>query len=48
GFDALAVANNHMLDFGEESFFDTLGVLEANAVPYTGAGRNLAGGRGNP
>jgi poly-gamma-glutamate synthesis protein (capsule biosynthesis protein) len=34
-----------MLDFGEESFFDTLDLLEAKDVPYTGAGRNLAAAR---
>ncbi len=45
GFDALIVANNHMLDFGEESFFDTLALLEAKAIPYTGGGKNLAAAR---
>ncbi len=45
GFDALTIANNHMLDFGEESFFGTLRLLEAKAIPCTGAGRNLAEAR---
>ncbi len=39
GFDALIVANNHMLDFGEESFFDTLALLEAKAIPFAGGGK---------
>jgi poly-gamma-glutamate synthesis protein (capsule biosynthesis protein) len=45
GFDALTIANNHMLDFGEESFFDTLDLLGKHSFPYTGAGRNLAEAR---
>jgi len=42
GFDAVTIANNHILDFGEESLFETLGVLEAHSLPFTGAGKNLA------
>jgi poly-gamma-glutamate synthesis protein (capsule biosynthesis protein) len=45
GFDALIIANNHMLDFGEESFFDTHALLEANEIPYTGGGKNIAAAR---
>jgi poly-gamma-glutamate capsule biosynthesis protein CapA/YwtB (metallophosphatase superfamily) len=45
GFDALTIANNHMLDFGLESFFDTLDLLKKHAFPFTGAGRNLAAAR---
>jgi poly-gamma-glutamate synthesis protein (capsule biosynthesis protein) len=45
GFDALTVANNHMLDFGLESFFDTLDLLKEHSFPFTGAGRNLAEAR---
>ncbi len=41
GFDALTIANNHMLDFGEEAFFDTLSLLKAKKIPFTGGGRNL-------
>lgn len=44
-FDVLAVANNHMLDFGIESFLDTLELLEDRAIPFTGAGRDLAAAR---
>ena len=42
GFDVLTVANNHMLDWGEESLFETLQVLKKHNLPFTGAGRNLA------
>jgi poly-gamma-glutamate synthesis protein (capsule biosynthesis protein) len=45
GFDALTIANNHMLDFGLESFFDTLGLLKEHSFPFIGAGRNLAEAR---
>jgi poly-gamma-glutamate synthesis protein (capsule biosynthesis protein) len=45
GFDALTIANNHMLDFGLESFFDTLDLLKAHSFPFTGAGRSLAEAR---
>lgn len=41
GFDALSIANNHMLDFGVEAFFDTLDLLKAKKIPFTGGGRNL-------
>ncbi len=45
GFDALSVANNHMLDYGEEAFHDTLSLLDKHAIPYAGAGKNLAAAR---
>ena len=41
GFDALTIANNHMLDFGLESFFDTLALLKAKKIPFTGGGKNI-------
>ncbi|MEE9275908.1 MAG: CapA family protein [bacterium] len=41
GLDALSIANNHIMDYGEEAFFETLGVLEANSLPAAGAGRSL-------
>ena len=41
-FDALSVANNHMLDYGEEAFFETLDLLDRRAIPHVGAGKNLA------
>ncbi|MED5579793.1 MAG: CapA family protein [Nitrospinota bacterium] len=41
GFDALIIANNHMMDFGVESFYDTLELLKEKGIPFTGAGKNL-------
>ncbi|MCZ7570346.1 MAG: CapA family protein [Ardenticatenaceae bacterium] len=42
GFDLVAVANNHAVDFGREAFVDTLERLEAAGLPHIGGGRNLA------
>ena len=42
GFDAFNLANNHVLDFGEEPLFDTLDSLEAAGIGLFGAGRNAA------
>lgn len=44
-FDVISVANNHILDFGEEAFFETLSILDTHSLPYVGAGRNLAEAR---
>ena len=40
GFDIVTLANNHMWDFGEVAFFDTLRHLD-HALPYVGAGADL-------
>jgi poly-gamma-glutamate synthesis protein (capsule biosynthesis protein) len=42
GFDALNVANNHMLDFGHAALFETLGHLDRLGIKHTGGGRNKA------
>lgn len=42
GFDALNVANNHMLDFGHAAMFETLGHLDRLGIAHTGGGRNKA------
>lgn len=42
GFDAMSVANNHILDFGYDALFETLGYLDGLGVAHTGAGRNDA------
>lgn len=39
--DCVALANNHVLDYGEEAFVEMLGLLEAAGIAYAGAGRNL-------
>ena len=41
GVDIAGLANNHVFDYGEESFMDTLSTLEGDGMPYVGAGRNL-------
>ena len=41
GADIVSLANNHVYDYGETGFFDTLAHLEAAGMPYVGAGRNL-------
>jgi poly-gamma-glutamate capsule biosynthesis protein CapA/YwtB (metallophosphatase superfamily) len=42
GFDALNLANNHVLDYGEEPLLDTLQSLHAAGIGLFGAGRNAA------
>lgn len=42
GFDAVGVANNHMLDFGYPALFETLGHLDRLGIAHTGGGRNFA------
>jgi len=41
GFNVLSLANNHILDYGEEALLDTIGVLRANGIHPVGAGRNI-------
>ncbi len=41
GADIVSLANNHVYDFGEDGFADTLDCLTAAGIPYVGAGRNL-------
>jgi len=41
GFKALTVANNHMMDYGELAFIDTLNHLDGHQIAYVGAGLNL-------
>lgn len=41
GADIVSLANNHVYDYGETGFLDTLDHLDAAGVPYVGAGRNL-------
>jgi len=41
GIDVLSMANNHVADWGIESFTDTLLRLKENEILYTGAGLNL-------
>ena len=41
GSDVVSIANNHILDFGQEAFLDTLTTLEDAEIEYVGGGRNL-------
>lgn len=38
GFDLLALANNHALDYGAEALLDTIGRLDAAGIAHAGAG----------
>ena len=41
GTDVVSIANNHVLDFGQTAFLDTLDTLEAADISYAGGGRTL-------
>src|SRR3990172_6750665 len=41
GIDAVALANNHTLDFDEEGLLDMVSLLDEAGIAHTGAGRNL-------
>lgn len=38
--DLFTLANNHILDQGEQGFFDTVKLLDENKIAYVGAGEN--------
>ncbi len=42
GFDAMAVANNHMLDYGYDAMYETIGYLDGLGIAHTGGGRDFA------
>ena len=42
GFDAVSLANNHVLDFGDEALLEMLELLDGAGIGHAGAGRNLA------
>ena len=41
GFDFVSLANNHIMDYGEEGLFETLDSLKNSSILYAGAGRNV-------
>ncbi len=45
GFEVVAFASNHCLDYGMEPFLDTLELLDRHQIRYVGAGRNIAEAR---
>lgn len=42
GVDCCVLANNHVLDWGEDGLLETLETLEKARLPYAGAGRDIA------
>ena len=45
GFEVVAFASNHCLDYGMEPFLDTLDLLDRHQIRYVGAGRNIVEAR---
>ena len=41
GFDLVTLANNHMMDYGEEGLCSTVQICEKNNIKHIGAGLNL-------
>jgi poly-gamma-glutamate synthesis protein (capsule biosynthesis protein) len=41
GVDGVSIANNHILDYGQEGFKQTLDHLEAYGIQYAGGGENI-------
>ncbi|OKP77929.1 capsule biosynthesis protein [Paenibacillus helianthi] len=41
GIDGVTVANNHILDFGQDAMLDTLVHLDKYKIGHTGAGKNI-------
>ncbi|MDO4620153.1 MAG: CapA family protein [Lachnospiraceae bacterium] len=41
GADIVLLANNHVFDYGEDAFYDTLDTLNQAGIPYVGAGKDL-------
>jgi len=42
GIHAVLLANNHIFDYGETAFLDTLDILEKNGIAALGAGRDIS------
>lgn len=45
GFDVVALANNHMMDYGPEPLKETIAVLDSLGIAHSGAGLNLSQAR---
>ena len=45
GVDVVSLANNHLMDWGEDGLVDTLATLDAARIRHFGAGRRLAEAR---
>ncbi|MCR5452841.1 MAG: CapA family protein [Lachnospiraceae bacterium] len=42
GADVIGIANNHVFDYGEEAFLETLDTIRDAGYPYIGAGKDLS------
>lgn len=42
GVDLFTLANNHIMDYGQEGLESTIAVLKENGIDYVGAGKNLS------
>ena len=45
GFSVLSLANNHILDYGNEALFDTIAFLEDECIGHVGAGKDIEAAR---
>jgi len=45
GIDIVSLANNHILDYREDAFFETIFILKKSPLDYFGAGKNLSDAR---
>ena len=41
GFNVVNLANNHIMDYGEQGLIDTINICEKNKIHYVGAGQNI-------
>lgn len=41
GVDVVSIANNHIIDYGYDAFYDTMDNLDNYKIKYVGAGRNI-------
>lgn len=41
GIDVVTLANNHVLDYGEQALLDSISTLRAESIQYVGAGSNI-------
>ena len=41
GFNIVALANNHIMDFGKQGLADTINACDKNNIRYVGAGQNI-------
>ena len=41
GADLVSLANNHVYDYGEDAFYDTMDTISEAGLPYIGAGEDI-------